>query len=429
MKTLHLLNAWHPTSGGISTFYKELLKAANRQEQPLCLVVPAAEDGVEEVGNWGRIYHLKSPHAPLNSAYRMIFPNRFLTPNCAIVRILNDERPDLVEVCDKYTLHYLAGLLRRGWLPWVKFRPTIVGISHERMDENMAVYVANNRLARKLAGIYMRHLYFPLFDHHLVNSRHTAEELIPAAAGHDIKRGVWVCPMGVDYAGLDPGLRSPEVRARLLEKTGAPADSTLLLYTGRLVPEKNLGLLLDTMRLLGPGFHLLVAGTGMLEERLRAEAPSHVTFLGHVGDRAALASLYANADIFVHPNPREPFGIAPLEAMASGLALVAPNEGGVLSYANDRNAWLSPATPQEFAATIRQVRSDDAARAARAVEGRRTAAEFRWENITARFLALYEELHQFHHGARRDISHPPYLLSTKTRHGRDVSRFPWQIPA
>ncbi len=66
-------------------------------------------------------------------------------------------------------------------------------------------------------------------------------------------------------------------------------------------------------------------------------------FYGHVGARETLARLYASCDVFVHPNPREPFGIGPLEAMASGVPLVAPAAGGLLSYANDTNAWLAGA--------------------------------------------------------------------------------------
>ena len=61
--------------------------------------------------------------------------------------------------------------------------------------------------------------------------------------------------------------------------------------------------------------------------------------LGHL-DKELLADYYANADVFVHPNPKEPFGIAPLEAMASGVPVVAPNSGGILSYATDENIWM-----------------------------------------------------------------------------------------
>ncbi len=61
-----------------------------------------------------------------------------------------------------------------------------------------------------------------------------------------------------------------------------------------------------------------------------------------------MAEIYANADAFVHPNPREPFGIAPLEAMAAGLPVIAPNSGGLTAYANLANAWLTNPTPDRF---------------------------------------------------------------------------------
>ena len=72
----------------------------------------------------------------------------------------------------------------------------------------------------------------------------------------------------------------------------------------------------------------------------RAARPRARTFLWHL-DRDALAGILANADAFIHPNPREPFGIAPLEAMASGLPLVATETGGVTTYASDETAWLA----------------------------------------------------------------------------------------
>ena len=66
------------------------------------------------------------------------------------------------------------------------------------------------------------------------------------------------------------------------------------------------------------------------------------SFSSDISTKKLLADYYANADVFVHPNPKEPFGIAPLEAMASGVPTVAPDAGGILSYATDENAgWSS----------------------------------------------------------------------------------------
>ena len=131
------------------------------------------------------------------------------------------------------------------------------------------------------------------------------------------------------------------------ERADIPQDSIVLLYAGRISPEKNIGLLVEMMRILSKDsqhdYRLLVAGAGPQSEWLREQgdkqAPGKIRLLGHL-DKETLANYYANADVFVHPNPKEPFGIAPLEAMASGVATVAPNAGGILSYATSTNAWL-----------------------------------------------------------------------------------------
>src|SRR5262249_20427552 len=69
MKTLHITNAWHPTSGGIATFYRALLRQAEEEAQAMVLVVPGAEDREEIVGQYGRIYHLRAPRVPFNRSY------------------------------------------------------------------------------------------------------------------------------------------------------------------------------------------------------------------------------------------------------------------------------------------------------------------------------------------------------------------------
>jgi hypothetical protein len=113
-----------------------------------------------------------------------------------IRRIVAAERPGLVECCDKYTLNYLAALLRRGWLGIRGYRPVVVGLSCERMDENVASNLTASPPARRFCRWYMRWLYFPMFDHHIANSARTADELKQVSEGHRVRRGAWVSPMG-----------------------------------------------------------------------------------------------------------------------------------------------------------------------------------------------------------------------------------------
>jgi alpha-1,6-mannosyltransferase len=407
--------------------YKAIFEAANRAGHFMRLVVPSDRTRVEKFGDCGLVYHLQSPRAPFDPDYRVLYPTRFLFPRTALRRILDSEQPDLVEVSDKYTMPYLAGLLRTRRLPGARFRPTTVGLSCERMDENMSAYLAGGTAARRFCRWYMKSIYFPMFDHHITVSDHTAAELIEASRGHKVQRGVWVEPMGVDTGLFTPARKSTEVRSRLLASVPGDADRAILLYAGRLAPEKNLPLLLETMRLLDPrSFLLCIAGDGLQLDTLRRDCErdrlSHVSFLGHIADRELLAAYYASADVFLHPNPREPFGIAPLEAMSAGLALVAPNAGGVTSYANSGNAWLVEPTAAAFAAAVREIQASPELATRRTAQARITAEEFRWSNTAARYLRLYREIHELTQGRSKDLTIAARTYSTPGNSwGREIA--------
>ncbi|MGH9160543.1 MAG: glycosyltransferase, partial [Vicinamibacteraceae bacterium] len=131
-----------------------------------------------------------------------------------------------------------------------------------------------------------------------------------------------------------------------------------------------------------------------LRAAAQARVPGRVLFCGHVSDRRALAACYASADAFVHPNPREPFGIGPLEAMASGVPVVVPNAGGVLSYATGDNAWLAEPSGPGLASVLEKMLRAPAERVVRVAAARSTAERYDWPLVTARIFALYSELHR-----------------------------------
>lgn len=422
LRTLHLTNAWHETSGGIATFYRALMQAANAQGHYMTLVVPGGETQVEKVAEYAKIVYLKARSAPFNPHYRMIYPDQFLPTGSVLQKLLVAERPDLIEICDKYSLLYLGILLRRGLLRGVDFRPVVVGLSCERMDDNFRSYVGPVPFARLFCAAYMKYIYFPFFDHHLANSPYTAEELQKASRGQLVPRSVWIRPMGVDTRDLSPARRSAEARQRILQLVNGRDNTVVLLYVGRLVPEKNLPLLFRLLaRLIQGGrrdYRLLVAGDGIERHRweqfCRRHAQGHAAFLGHVSDKQLLADLLANADVFIHPNPREPFGIAPLEAMASGLPLVAPDSGGPTSYANSANAWITRPNVEGFASAVGDVLANETEKRNRVRNALQTAQENRWQNVCPGFLDLYNSLHRAATDPSQELP-PPNFSSTPAR--------------
>lgn len=417
LTSLHFTNAWHANSGGIGTFYRALLAEAEREGWQAKLVVPGAETRYEAWGRCTGVHYVRAPRAPFSPEYRILYPHTYLLPGSPIRRILRQERPGIVEVCDKYTLLYLAGLLRVNGIRAAGDPPVVVGLSCERMDENVAAYAAAGSTAMRLVRAYMKCLYFPQFDHHIAVSRHAASELEIASRGHKVTRGVWIRGMGVDTVRFTPERKSEEKRRAIAARYGVNAEATLLLYAGRLAPEKNLGLLLNTMdRLDADRFQLLIAGDGPLRYEFLAEAetrfPGGVVYLGHVGDREHLADLFANVDAFLHPNPAEPFGIAPLEAMAAGAPLVAPDTGGVTAYANVGNAWVTRPTGECFAAAVKHITGDAAAHLERTRRARSTAEHLNWPSTCRGFLDLYRSLHDRHRKRSTTPQMEPAFYST-----------------
>lgn len=422
MKTLHITNSWHPKSGGIRTFYLAMLEAANQRGHEMRLVVPAEKTRVERVGQHGVVYHVEAPRAPFSPSYRILYPHRALLPGSAVHRILQQEQPDLVEVCDKFTMNYLGGLLRVKLLPGIRFRPVVVALSCERLDRTASIYLGNRGAIRALAQLYLRWAYFPLADHHIAVSRFVADELRDVSDGHKVDRGVWIGPMGVDVDTFSRAARQEGTRREVLSLVGGDDGTLVLVYAGRLAKEKNLELLFDAMEELlnrpwGERYRLLLVGDGDarqdLQRKAEARLPGLVHYVGHRSAPPQLANLLAACDVFVHPNPCEPYGIAPLEAMAAGVPLVVPNRGGVLSYATSENVWMAGATGPEFAAAISEVHDDGEMRARKVEAARRTAMANAWPAAAARYLDLYAELRARVTLERSGAGFEPAFFSTR----------------
>ncbi|MBK9154259.1 MAG: glycosyltransferase [Chloracidobacterium sp.] len=429
LKSLHITNYYHRNSGGISTSFNNLMAAAERHERPVILVVPGETRSVEEVNPFARIHFVPARYSPIfDKRYRIMMPWQYMTRDSVIREILLEERPDLIEVTDKYTLSMIGAMVRTNRFKRIG-RPILVHFSCERMDDNIASFLSEGRMGKWLARRVIGNYTLPSFDFHIANSTYTAEEFYLAASPDSNRRRsravlnwcwrtfkaprvpiaerIFVCPRGVNAAHFSPERSSAETRARIRQAAGIPDDSIALLYAGRLSPEKNIGLLVEMMKLLSQDrdrdFRLLAAGAGPLEDWLKSQAEKHfpgkIVLLGHL-DKDSLADHYANCDVFVHPNPKEPFGIAPLEAMASGVPTVAPNSGGILSYASNENAWLVEPTGAEFARAVREVIDNDAVRAAKVAKALETARANTREASTDRLFAAYDKIFADFHERR-----------------------------
>ena len=125
--------------------------------------------------------------------------------------------------------------------------------------------------------------------------------------------------------GVDTGLFSPSRRSSQLRGSwGVGSDDPVALYVGRLAPEKNLPLVLltaEAMQQVNPRLRLVLVGDGPERAALQARHSQHVFAGMRLGED--LAAHYASGDIFLFPSVTETYGNVTMEAMASGLAVVA----------------------------------------------------------------------------------------------------------
>lgn len=132
--------------------------------------------------------------------------------------------------------------------------------------------------------------------------------------------------------GVDCRLFNPDKKTGLIREKYKIDERYIFLYVGRLAPEKDLDILLETMKKLpdyvSGNVRWLLVGDGPLLKDLKAEAPSNVTFTGYMKGEN-LAELYASADLFVFPSGTETFGNVVLESMASGTPVIGAKAGGV----------------------------------------------------------------------------------------------------
>lgn len=422
IKSVHITNYYHKNSGGISTSYNALLAAAGRHQRPMRLIVPGELEEIEIVNDYAKIYYVPAKYSPVfDKRYRIIMPWQYMPNDSLIRKILLEEMPDMIEITDKYTLSMFGAMVHRGKFKQIG-RPMLVHFSCERMDDNIGSFIAKGKIADWFSKRVIGNYNFPSFDFHIANSPYTAQEFYRSVKNESnpkrskrfmnwcwrffrsprvpIEERIYVCPSGVDAEQFSPDRKSEKIRNQMIEKAGIPENSVIILYAGRISPEKNVGLLLEFMKILSKesdqDYRLLIAGAGPQAVWLQAETDKHLPHkiiqLGHL-DKETLANFYANADVFVHPNPKEPFGIAPLEAMASGVPTVVPNAGGLLFYATNDNTWLVEPTAENFAAAITEIINHPELRTKKIANALETVQNNTRIKSTDNLIATYDKMY------------------------------------
>lgn len=158
-----------------------------------------------------------------------------------------------------------------------------------------------------------------------------------------------VVSRGVDTKLFNISKRSTSLRA----SWGATENTTVLISVGRMAPEKNLDQVLKTYEALkntGKAFKLVMVGDGPLKEQFQ-QRYTEIIFPGMLS-QSNLAAYYASSDLFVFPSQTETFGNVTLEALASGIPVLAFDCAAARDWVQRGiNGWLvAENNPDGFAA-------------------------------------------------------------------------------
>jgi glycosyltransferase involved in cell wall biosynthesis len=216
----------------------------------------------------------------------------------------------------------------------------------------------------------------------------TSEATLRYLADEGVER-LHLWPQGVDARRFHPDKFSKDWRVRLTN--GHPAER-LLLYVGRLGHEKNIA---NVRGVLGevPGVRIALVGDGPARRDLEQEFANTRTVFTGVLQGEELAAAFASADAFLFPSTTETLGIAMIEALASGLPVIAARTGATREVVDEGETGLlyDPGSDAALAAAVRKIASDAGLRIRMGRNARASARRRDWGTSTRTLRGYYEQ--------------------------------------
>lgn len=362
-------DTYYPHVNGVSNTIRRYSLHMTQEGIEHLLIVPSCKKRNEAMEKGIPLQRIKSLSFPFYKGAMVAIPNKR-----RLHAVLDLLRPTVIHAMTEFVLgSYAMRYAKQHGIPFVSNYSTHyhMGIKHYRIG---------------MVGT-------PLMNY--LDRFHKTADLTTAPSMHALeylsKRGVvqpFLFGRGVDSLQFSPTRRSDSLRA-----SWRAEDRFVFLYVGRLAGEKDLDILLEAYQRLSiverAMCRLVLVGDGPERERLERSYPDAL-FLGTLSGEA-LWTAYASADCFVFPSPSETLGNVVLEAMASGLPVLAVNEGGVLDNVVDGKTGLlvPPRDVYAFQDGMRLLFYGDGTRKRLAANGLAHAQSRSWNDVFASMLGRY----------------------------------------
>jgi len=314
------------------------------------------------------MFKIPSIRFPLYKGYRIAMPGiRHFE------QILNDFRPNLLHINSPFSLGYSAIKYAE------KYKIPVVATYHTHFASYAKYYKI--KTLGNMSWTYFKNLYNRC-EKVYVPSKPILKEL----KNHGLKT-IEYLPHGVDIKFFNPMYKSS-----IWKKSLGIEGKTVLLYSGRLVWEKDLKTLADTYNILSvyrDDFVFVLVGDGPIKNELQKLMPKASYQSGH-----ALSTVYSSSDIFVFPSTTETFGNVTLEAMASGIPPVCARKGGASGIIIDGETGLltKPGDALDLANKIEVLLDKPKLRNEIAKNALKYAQKQTWNKIFNKLFINYEQV-------------------------------------
>ncbi len=380
MRILMVSDTYFPRVSGVASSIRSFRAGLARMGHEAHLLIPdyGAGDSVEP-----GIFQVSSRRIPFYPEERLMT----LSGCLRIATHLASRRYDVIHIQTPFMAHFWGRYLARRWgipavLSYHTYFEAYVGHYYPWIPNALARYGIRGLSRIQCHGVHTV----------IVPSAAMAEVVI----GYGVRTPIEVIPTGID-------MPSPPVgrRAAFRALHGITPERPVLLYAGRLAPEKNLPFLLQvvaSLRSVLPDILLLFAGDGPIRASLESQSRRYglsdsVRFLGYLDRDGALRDAYQAADLFVFSSLTETQGMVLLEALAARLPIVAIPALGVADLlASRQGSRGSAADPDSFGAECLAILRDPALRARLATEAGQLAARWSREAMSQRLIEVYETL-------------------------------------
>jgi len=369
----HIANLYGPKSGGLKTAMNSIAQEYTNLGHDVMLIVPGERD-LETKKPFGTVVEIKAPIIPFSGGYRIIFNTN------KVKNELKKFAPNFLEISDRTTLLRLAD--------WAKTESIDTAFyAHERVDKVVAAFLPFLPFKKPLIN-YANQKIANKVDHIIATTEYAATEFRRLSSSNNLDSKLAISPLGVDLIHFSPNNSNSESKVKNAN------EQKILLACTRFSKEKDPDFLLDIARackINGTQIQLVIAGSGPLTKKLVARAEKEdlpVSFIGFISDKNYLAQLLASADLFLAVGPIETFGLAALEALASGTPVICRDTSAITEIIDSKCGYSLPRDSSRWAEQIRNHFDLDQVAISKFARGR--AEEFSWEESARKLLSRFK---------------------------------------